>query len=91
MRTWLIVSAAFLVGVAFFASPTTADDDKQKKLFEEKCVICHELERSLESKKSRADWGATVKRMQDYASGLIEDDEAAAIVEYLVRNCGVGE
>lgn len=54
-----------------------------KALFEEKCRLCHELERALDQRKSRAEWTTTVMRMKETNACPITADEAARIVDYL--------
>jgi len=52
-------------------------------LYEEKCTLCHEDKREVAAGKDRAEWHRTVSKMQEYASGLITDEEAAAIIDFL--------
>lgn len=85
-----ILAMAFLgTGLAF------ADDkggkpagDKAKALFEAKCAMCHPLSRSLDQKKDRDGWTATVTRMKNVQGCPISDDEAKTIVDYLVKARG---
>ena len=65
------------------AQPAAADP-KAKALFESKCSICHELSRPLGRNKDRDGWTKTVTRMQNVNGCPITDEEAKAIVDYLV-------
>lgn len=56
-------------------------------LFESKCSVCHGLERPNSVKKDRAGWVATVDRMRSHGA-LVDDAQAAAIVDYLVKRDG---
>ena len=56
---------------------------KGKALFEEKCVICHDLNRALGQRKNRKGWTATVTRMRNVNGCPITDKEAGGIVQYL--------
>jgi len=58
---------------------------KGKALFEEKCSVGHDLDRSLSRTKSRSEWTATVKRMQQVNGCPITDKEAVDIINYLVK------
>jgi cytochrome c5 len=82
-----ILAMAFLgTGIAFAdekgGSPA---DGKAKALFEAKCAMCHPLSRSLDLKKDRDGWTATVTKMKKVNGCPITDDEAKAIVDYLVK------
>jgi len=58
---------------------------KGKALFEEKCAVCHDLDRSLSRTKSRSGWTATVKRMRQVNGCPITDKEAVEIINYLTK------
>ena len=73
-----VAAAVVAAGVAFA-------DDSGKALFEEKCRICHELERPLGQRKSRAEWAATVTRMKETNGCPITDEQAARIVDHLAE------
>jgi cytochrome c5 len=65
------------------AQPAAADP-KAMALFEAKCSICHELSRPLGRNKDRNGWTATVTRMQQVNGCPVTDEEAKAIIDYLV-------
>jgi cytochrome c5 len=58
---------------------------KGKALFEEKCSVCHGLDRPLGKTKNRSGWTTTVKRMQQVNGCPITDGEAGEIINYLVK------
>lgn len=81
MKRWLALCLGFaLVAVVALAGE---DGGQGKRLFEEKCVLCHGLERTLALKMDRAGWEKVVKRMRNYGSGLISEEEAATILDHL--------
>jgi cytochrome c5 len=59
-----------------------------KALFEQKCSVCHELERATSRKETKGGWTAIVKEMQGKKAGWISDEEAAKIVDFLAANHG---
>lgn len=75
------IAAWFLLGGAAVAADPPAG--KGKALFEEKCVICHDLNRALSQKKNKKGWTTTVKRMKDVNGCPITDQEAGQIIQYL--------
>ena len=87
--TALILAMALLgAGVAVADEPKAADPAAPagagKALFEAKCSICHPLSRPLGENQDRAGWTADVTRMQKVNGCPITDEEAKAIIEYLV-------
>jgi mono/diheme cytochrome c family protein len=51
-------------------------------LVEQKCSVCHALDRVNAAQKDRASWVATVDRMRGHGANLT-DAEAALVVDYL--------
>lgn len=85
MRKFLATaaSAVFMVSIAI---PALAEDDAAAKaLFESKCSVCHGADRPLSKNKDKAEWEATVKRMQAKKPGNFNDDEAKKIADYLTK------
>lgn len=83
---------ALLLVALFGGNPSSAsEEDPGEALFELHCATCHPTARALKKNKERAGWEKTVARMQGYASGMITDDDATAIVEYLIRVRGPEE
>ncbi|NJD62570.1 MAG: hypothetical protein FIA93_07605 [Deltaproteobacteria bacterium] len=67
------------------APASGAPAGKGKALFEEKCVICHDLNRALSLKKNKKGWTATVTRMKNVNGCPITDTEAGEIIGYLTQ------
>ncbi len=90
MRNGIALGAllALLAGAAAGARADEFDLAAAQALFEAKCVSCHSLDRALRKSKDRERWEKSVARMKRYASGLISDQDAGTIVEYLVRTRG---
>ena len=63
----------------------TSKAARARALFEEKCAVCHDLDRSLSRTKSRSGWTATVKRMRQVNGCPITDKEAVEIINYLTK------
>ncbi len=59
-----------------------------KALFEQKCSVCHELTRATSRTETKEGWTAIVKQMQGKSPGLISDDDAAKIVDFLTAEHG---
>ena len=82
LTTALIV----ILAVANTSAPAGAfDQTTAEKVFQSECSTCHPVDRALKKTKDRAGWEKSVERMKGYAGGLITDDEAGLIVEYLAR------
>ncbi len=80
-------------GLAFGKESTPADAPagSGKILFETRCAACHPLSRPLALRQDRAHWAADVTRMQRVNGCPITDEEAKAIVDYLVLLRGPAE
>jgi cytochrome c5 len=65
----------------------TADvtGDPGKLLFENKCSMCHFFKRALDKKKDQLGWTETIGRMQRTSGNRISDEEANAIIAYLLE------
>jgi len=57
-------------------------------LYEKKCSICHEIERSRSKRKSGKGWRDTVMRMKNNNGAPITDEEAEIIIRHLTDNYG---
>ena len=60
-----------------------SSQQKGKALFEAKCIQCHSLEKSLNARKSLAEWEKTTEAMVRYANGTITEQDAKIIAKYL--------
>lgn len=81
----LLSSLAGIPAHAAGADPAAADPTAAEPLFQKHCTTCHPADRSLKKNKDREGWQKTVTRMQGYAGGLLGDDDATSIVEYLTH------
>ena len=79
------LALSLLIGVA---QNVPASGTPAKKLFEQKCSICHSIERPKSKVKTRKEWETTVTRMRNDHDAPITDDEARVIIEYLAKHCG---
>jgi mono/diheme cytochrome c family protein len=59
-----------------------------KALFEQKCGVCHGLDRATVRKENKEQWIAIVKDMQGKKADWISDADAAKIVEFLASEHG---
>lgn len=57
-----------------------------KDLFEQKCGLCHSLDRPKSKKKTAAEWESTVMRMKNNNGAPVTDEDAKMIIEYLSEN-----
>ena len=71
-----------LVGI-ILASTACSSNQEGKTLFENKCIECHSLEKSLKVNKDLAQWERTTKAMIKYSNGTITEKEAKIIARYL--------
>jgi cytochrome c5 len=67
-------------------SPTPQPTLTGQELVQERCTICHGLER-LDHPHTTAQWEGVVELMRSYGAELT-DQEAQTLVEYLVENYG---
>ncbi len=72
-----------------FALPAVALSGETQYLFEDKCGLCHSLEQSMGAEADAVGWAAIMARMKQKASGLISDEEAERILEYILKTKGV--
>jgi cytochrome c5 len=67
--------------------PTAAPVEEGWALLEERCTVCHTLDRVERSQKSREEWESTVARMVGRGAQLT-DDERAVLIDYLTARYG---
>ncbi len=94
-RLGLVLASAALVAAAGCSggaapqggSGSSGTASSGQALFEEHCSVCHPTSRALQVQKDRQGWESTVSRMRGHGARL-SDDEAAAVVDYLVAKDG---
>jgi len=69
-------------------APAAAPAADGKALFEQKCGVCHGLDRAIVRTETREKWTEIVKTMQGKKADWITDAEAAKIVEFLAAEHG---
>ena len=70
------------------AAPAASAAAEGKSLFEQKCGVCHGLDRATARKESKEKWAEVVKSMQGKKADWISDADAAKIVEFLASEHG---
>ena len=56
-------------------------------LLEERCTVCHGVERTTQAQKTHDEWEQTVTRMVGQGAELTEDEQAT-LIEYLAATYG---
>ena len=59
-----------------------------KTLFDQKCSVCHPLDRATARKEMKEKWASILKEMQGKKADWISDADAAKIVDYLTAEHG---
>ena len=59
-----------------------------KTLFDNKCGVCHGIDRAIVRAETKEKWASIVKEMQGKKADWISDAEAAKIVEFLAAEHG---
>jgi len=75
----------FIIITIFLVLSACTSQQESKKIFEEKCIQCHSLEKSLSENKSLAEWKRTTETMTRYSEGAITEQEADIIAKYLAE------
>lgn len=78
--------AAIVSGAGAFGADTPAKN--AKKLFAERCSVCHGLDRATDLRKTPEDWARTVNRMRVAYGAKLTDEEATIISGYLSKHHG---
>jgi len=88
--TMYILAAFFLAATGTTVQGVVEQKLDGKTLFEEKCALCHKLDRPTSKKKTLAGWEKTVLRMKkkNPEKAPISDTEAKVIIDYLAQNYG---
>jgi uncharacterized membrane protein len=66
---------------------TDAPVEDAQVLLEERCTVCHMLDRVESAQKSREEWASTVARMVEYGAELT-DAETTVLIDYLTATYG---
>ena len=59
-----------------------------KTLFDNKCGVCHGIDRATSRTETKEKWTSLVKEMQGKKAGWISDAEASKIVDFLAAEHG---
>lgn len=70
------------------SAPAVAAMGEGKTLFEQKCGVCHGLERATARTETKEEWSAIIKEMQGKREDWISDEEAAQVLDYLTSTYG---
>jgi len=68
--------------------PAVSAAAEGKTLFEQRCSVCHGLDRATARQESKEKWTAIVKEMQGKKADWISDADLAKIVEFLASEHG---
>ena len=71
-------------------APATRDAAPGRKIFEEKCLVCHEADLSSQQRLARAGWTREVDKMIRWGAEVSET-EKPALIDYLVQEYGVAK
>ena len=69
---------------ANYARPPQADLSASEALMQKRCSRCHTLDRVIGARKDTIGWLATINRMRALPGSHISEDDATAILSYLV-------
>ena len=69
-------------------APAVSAVEEGKALFEQKCSVCHGLDRATARAATKEKWASTIKEMQGKKADWISDADAAKILEYLSSTHG---
>lgn len=70
------------------SEPAVAAMGEGKTLFEQKCGVCHGLDRATARTETKEEWAAIIKEMRGKRADWISDDDAARILDYLTSAYG---
>jgi mono/diheme cytochrome c family protein len=68
--------------------PAVSAVEEGKALFEQKCGVCHGLDRATARAETKERWMEIIKQMQEKKADWIPDADAAKILEYLSSTHG---
>jgi mono/diheme cytochrome c family protein len=70
------------------SEPAVAAMGEGKTIFEQKCGVCHGLDRATARTETKEEWSAIIKEMQEKREGWISDEDAARVLDYLTSAYG---
>jgi mono/diheme cytochrome c family protein len=70
------------------AAPAVSAAAEGKALFEQKCGVCHGLDRATARQETKESWSGIIKTMQGKKADWISDADGAKIVEFLASQHG---
>ncbi|NNG46245.1 MAG: photosystem P840 reaction-center cytochrome c-551 [Deltaproteobacteria bacterium] len=102
MRLHAVYSYLIILLIVFFVSgcskkeepkpgpsePAVAAMGERKTLFEQKCGVCHDLDRATARTETKEKWSTIIKEMQGKRADWITDDDAARVLDYLTSAYG---
>ncbi|NNF84779.1 MAG: photosystem P840 reaction-center cytochrome c-551 [Deltaproteobacteria bacterium] len=102
MRLHAVYSYLIILLIVFFVSgcskkeepkpalsePAVAAMGEGKTLFEQKCGVCHDLDRATARTETKEKWSTIIKEMQGKRADWITDDDAARVLDYLTSAYG---
>ena len=69
------------------AGAPKAGEERGKRIFEEKCLLCHEADVAEQQRLSRQGWTREVEKMIRWGA-VLSDEEKGQLVDYLYGNFG---
>ncbi|MFN0110201.1 MAG: hypothetical protein ACKVZH_15205 [Blastocatellia bacterium] len=69
------------------ATPTAANTDRGKTTFENKCLLCHEVDLVAAQRLGKPGWTREVEKMVRWGA-TVTDAEKESLVDYLVKTYG---
>ena len=89
----LALSSVVLTGMLLVLSPNSFGEEKTKmldgkKIFDEKCLKCHKVEKFRSLQHDRKGWEIVLSRMERNKSCILSSEENAAVAEYLSKQYG---
>lgn len=70
------------------SNPAAVSMGEGKAVFEEKCGVCHGLDRATARTETKERWKEIIRDMQGRRADWITDEDAARILDYLTSEYG---
>lgn len=86
-RGLLLLGAALWAGGSLSLSRPSDRNAAGRKLFEDVCSLCHDLQRAGSRNMSKEEWSGFIKGMLSEGAPLT-DEEFSLLVDYLAENFG---